>query len=145
MKVVYLKNSKNIKRGDVKEVADGYFTNYLSPEGLAASATEENIAKIKKELANKDKQKSVSISRSSTIAERIIGRKITVKGKANPAGKLYASITESDVKTAAKKLGFDLGSVKIVFGQHLKEVGDYETTVDFGAGIQSKIIVQVRV
>lgn len=145
MKVIYLKNTGGHKRGEVKEVAEGYFRNFLSTQGLAVLATPEAINKIKKELDKKVIEKTKAIDSNQILADKIRNRKIEIKGKANSAGKLYASISEPQIKEALKRLGFDLKSAKIIIKDHLKEVGDFEVVVDFGHGIIAKIIILVRI
>lgn len=145
MQIIYLKNTGGHKRGEVKEVAEGYFRNFLSAQGLAVLATPDIVKKIKNELNKKVTEKVKSISSDRGLADKIKGKKIEIKAKANPAGKLYASVSEAQIKEELKRLGFDLKSAKIVLGEHLKEAGDYEVKVDFGHGIISKIKVAVRV
>ncbi|MFA6594540.1 MAG: 50S ribosomal protein L9 [Candidatus Buchananbacteria bacterium] len=145
MKIVYLKNSNTYKRGDVKEAAEGYARNYLLPQGLAVAATADNLAKIKREAEKKVKTQESAVGKYQDLAEKIRGRKVTIKGKANKNGKLYAAITGQEVKAALKKLGFDLGEAEIIFPGHLKEAGDFEVRVDFGHGLMSEIIILVRV
>ncbi|MFA5124306.1 MAG: 50S ribosomal protein L9 [Patescibacteria group bacterium] len=145
MKVIYLKNSKVYKRGDVKDVAEGYAQNFLIPQGLALAATAENLIKIKQEADKKIKTQESAVNRYKAIAEKIRGRKIQITGKANENGKLYAAVTEQEVKAALKKSGFDIGGSKVIFPGHLKEVGDFKAQVDFGHGLMSEIIILVRV
>ncbi|MFA6227997.1 MAG: 50S ribosomal protein L9 [Patescibacteria group bacterium] len=145
MKIVYLENSKAHKRGDIKDVAEGYARNFLIPQGVAAPATAENLAKIKQETEKKAKTQESAINQYKLIAERIRGRKVEIKGKANESGKLYASITEQEVKIALKKLGLDIGKGKVIFPSHLKEAGEFKVKVDFGHDLVSEIIILVRV
>lgn len=146
MKILFLKDVKGTaKRGDIKEAALGYFQNFLLPQGLAVLATSENITKIKQQAEKDEKTKAGAVENFRQLAEKIRGRKIEIKAKANPEGKFYASVSEQDVKAAAKLLGFDLSAAKIIFPGHLKEVGDYEVKLDFGHKIQSEIIILVRV
>jgi len=146
MKILFIKDVKGTaKRGEVREVADGYAVNYLLPQGLAVLASAENLVKIKSEADRNVKIKNTAASQAQSLSEKIFGRKIEVRAKANPEGKLYAAVSEKDVKSAARSMGFNLDTARIIFHHHLKEVGDYEVGLDFGQGIQSKIIVLVRV
>ena len=145
MKVIYLKTTGGNKWGDVKEVAEGYARNFLLPQQLALLATPENIAKIKTELGKQDKNKQNDLAEAKLLADKIRGKKIEIKGKANEIGKLYASISEADIKAGFKRLGFNLGQAKILNSNHLKEVGEYDLKLDFGHGINSNIIVSVKV
>ena len=145
MKIIYLKNNGGCKKGDIKEVAEGHARNFLIPQGLAVLATSENISRVKKELDKKEKTKIVAVDQAKIIADKINGKRIEIRAKANKEGKLYAAISEVEVKTVLKKQGFNIGEAKIVFPTHIKEAGDFTVTVDFGSGISSTIIILVRV
>jgi len=145
MKIIYLKNHGGYQRGEVKEVAEGYARNFLFPQGLALVATVENASQLKKESDRRQKNKFEHQSAAQQLAEKISGRKIEIKAKANPAGKLYAAVSEAEVKESLKKIGLNIGEAKIIFSGHLKEAGDYQARVDFGGGIISNINIAVKV
>lgn len=145
MRVIYLKNVGNIKRGEVREVTEGHALNFLLPQGVVAKATSELIRKLQSESVSIIKEKKETVSAAWKMSEKIRGRKIEIKAKANEAGKLYASVSADEVKGALKRLGFDIGGATIEFSNHIKEAGEYKVGVDFGKGIKSFINVIVRV
>ncbi|MFA6525971.1 MAG: 50S ribosomal protein L9 [Candidatus Buchananbacteria bacterium] len=146
MKILFVKDVKGTaKRGEIKDVAEGYGLNFLIPQGFAVMSTPENMAKMKRESEKKVKTKEKVIDQSKVLADKIKGKRIEIKAKANEAGKLYASVSEAEVKSALKLKGFDIRDAKVIFPTHIKEAGDFEVTLDFGAGIQSSIIILVRV
>ena len=144
MKVVYLKNNAGCKRGDVKEVSEGHFRNLLAPQNIAVLATAENINKIKNELVKQDKKKLDVLSDAKKMAEKVRGKKVEIKAKANESGKLYAAVSEDEIRNGLKRLGLNIGEAKIV-ASHLKEAGAYDVKVDFGHSISSNIKVIVKI
>ena len=145
MKVIYLKNVGNIKRGEVKEVTEGHAVNFLLPQGVVAKATPELIRKIQSEIVAVAQEKKENVSAAWKMSEHIRGRKVEIKAKANAAGKLYAAISADEVKGAMKRLGFDIAAAELAFPEHIKEAGEYKVGVDFGKGIKSFINVIVSV
>lgn len=146
MKILFIKDVKGTaKRGEVKEVAEGHAVNYLLPQKLAVMALPENLAKIKKELVKKAVAKETVINQSHELADKLRGKKIEIKAKANKEGKLYAAVSESEIKAAIKKYGLDIGEAKIIGTHDLKEAGEHEVKVDFGHSINSNIKVAVKV
>ena len=122
MKVLFIKDVKGTaKRGEIKDIAEGYAMNFLLPQNLAVKATPENLAKLKKDLEKKTKVKEKEIDQSKVLADKIKGRKIEIKAKANKEGKLYAAVSEADVKAALKKQGLEVKDAKIIFPGHIKE------------------------
>jgi len=145
MKVVYLKKAGNCQRGDVKEVAEGHFRNFLAPQGLAVLATSENINKVKADLQKQVKEKQDVLATVKSLVTKLRGKKIEIKAKANEMGKFYAAVSEEEIRKELKRLGFNLGEAKISGQHHLKEVGDYEVKIDFGHSINCNIKVAVRI
>lgn len=145
MRVIYLKNVGGIKRGEIREATEGHAMNFLLPQGVAAKATPELIRKLQSEAVAIIKEKKETASATSQLADKIRGRRVEIKSKANEAGKLYAAISAEEVKNSLKKIGFDLGAAAIIFPIHIKEAGTYKVEVDFGKGIKSAITVIVRV
>lgn len=145
MKVIYLKNEGGCKKGDIKEVAEGYFRNLLAPKGVAVVAKDVNISKIKKELDKKAKEVSGSLNEAQKLAKVIEGRKVEIVAKANDAGKLYAAVSGDEVLAALIKQGAKVKGAKVVFDSHIKESGNHKAKIDFGHGILSEITITVRV
>jgi len=145
MKVIYLKNNGGCKKDDIKEVAEGYARNFLIPQEIAVLATPENLARMKKELAAKAQKTEISLGDAEKSAKKINGRRIEILGKANEAGKLYAAISDDQIKSELKKLGVNIDLAKIISASHLKEAGNYQVQVDFGHGIISNITVIVKI
>ena len=145
MKVIYLKKTGGISRGEVKDVAEGYARNFLLPRGAAAKATPELIRKLAGEVAAKAKEKTDSGSAAKAAAESIRGRRVEIKAKANEAGRLYAAISADDIRSALKSMGAAVVSSAKISAGHIKEAGEYKVEVDFGSGIKSHIKLIVRV
>lgn len=145
MKAIYLKNEGGCKKGDIKEVAEGYFRNLLAPKGIAVVANDVNVSKVKKELDKKAKEVAGNLNEAQKLAKVIEGRKVEVVSKANDAGKLYASISSEDVLSALAKQGAKISGAKMVFDSHIKEPGSHKAKIDFGHGILSEITITVRV
>lgn len=145
MKVVFLKNGREHKKGEIKDVAEGYFRNFLLPKGLAVIATEINVAKIKKELNKKNKEVSGNLNEARKLAQIIEGSKIEIVVKANEAGKLYAAINSRDILSALTKQGVNVADAKVIFDSHIKEPGNYRVKIDLNYGIISEINVLISV
>jgi len=140
MKVVLLKEVSHLgKKGDVKEVVDGYARNYLIPLGFALAATESNIAKIKEEIRRVEKQAEDDLVRVEKIAMDLDGLGIEIAGKVNDAGKLYAAIGPAQIAAKLKEKNFEIKKNQIVVKEPIKEPGEYEITVNLEHGLEAKI------
>jgi large subunit ribosomal protein L9 len=145
MQVVFLKDIKGIARkGDVKNVKDGYFQNFLQPRSLAAVATPPMIKQAeemrKKQVLDKEKIKE----QASEIKKRMDGYKIIIKSKAK-GDKLYGSIGEKDIcDVIEKELKIRLEKENIGLSEHIKVSGAYEIPVRLAEGVQAMISLEVK-
>lgn len=146
MKVIFLKNLENVGReGEVKNVADGYARNFLFPRKFAMPAADVLI----KQYENKKKSVQAATQKSKKqleqAANRIKGLVVSLGRKTTESGqKLYAAVSESDIKKELAHLGYDIGSATVAIKKPIKELGSYELTVDFGNNIQEKFKLNIN-
>ncbi len=131
MKVILLKNVPKIgRRLQVLEVADGFAMNSLFPQRLAELATSDAIARADKLRMQEEAEKKVREDLLLKNLKSIEGVTITVSGKANEQGHLFAGIHKEQLVPLLKEEGrIDIESEYIVLDKPLKEVGEHKVTV----------------
>ncbi len=145
MQVVFTQNVKGVARkGEVKNVKDGFYQNFLLPKKLAVIATEGKVREAeimrKNETVTKDRIKE----QAQELQKKLSGLKITLKSKAN-GDKLYGSITEKDILDALEKEAkVQLGKSNVVLSEHIKVVGTYEIPIMLTEGVNTKITLIVK-
>lgn len=144
MKVIFLENVKGVgRKGEIKNVADGYFQNFLLPKKMAVMATNDAVrqaeAKKQKEIIEKDRLKEDA----KLVQSKLNGLSLEMKGKAQGT-KLYASITTEDViKAVVEKAKIRLEKGSFPGGVHLKEVGNHTVEVKLAEGLKASLNVQI--
>ena len=117
--------------GDVVEVADGYGRNYLVRRGSAmawSKGAEKQIGQIKRA---RDAREIRDIGHAREIKSDLEKLSVTLVARAGREGKLFGSITESDVASAVKSAGGPLVDKKrIRLPGHIKTVGRHEVHID---------------
>jgi len=104
MKVLLIKDVYKLGRaGEVKKVAAGYGRNYLLPQGLAVLATAGALTRADKIGSQAEVRRTELNSELKDLAEHINGVRLTFAAKAGETGKLYGSITTSDVAVAIQE------------------------------------------
>jgi large subunit ribosomal protein L9 len=144
MKAIFLQDVKGVARkGDIKEVSDGYARNFLFPKNLAKVATAEAIFRAKTEAAEQEqlKKEVVEAARQQVLALKDTTVVLTMKSK---GGKLFGSITARDIAEALTKEGFRVSEKAIILKKHLKIAGQHDVLLDFGHGssVSIKVIIQ---
>ena len=83
--------------GDVVTVKPGYARNYLVPKGLAYEANEANLKRIAREREVAARQEAEAVAAARESAKAIEGLSVTFTARAGEEGKLFGSITSSDI------------------------------------------------
>ena len=132
------------KKGEMKEVSDGYARNYLLPRGLAVAATQGNLNAMKLRDAAKKRQMELEKAAAEENAKKLEGIIVKVKAKAGDSGRLFGSVTSKEIADAlAEQHGIVIEKNKIVQSEPIKSFGSYEVKCKFGYEISGVIHVLV--
>lgn len=128
------------KKGEMKEVSDGYARNYLIPRNLAAEATADNLNAMKL----REKAKAAQIAKEKAAAEenakRLSEVQAIVRAKAGAGGKLFGAVTSQEISDALREqFGIEIEKNKIVQADPIKTFGNYTVRVKLGYEISGSI------
>mgnify|MGYP002624095659 CR=1 FL=1 len=103
MKVLLLQDVAKIgKKGEVKEVPQGYANNFLLPRKLASVATNAIIQQQKKLQEQSQQQAKKQEAKIDELFKILHKKEITLQEKANEKGHLFSTIQEKDMVVAIK-------------------------------------------
>ena len=145
MKVIFHEDVKGQgKKGELKEVSDGYARNYLLLRKLASEATADNINALKL----KEKAKAAQIAKEKAQAEenakKLGGVQVIIKAKAGNAGKLFGAVTSQEISDALKaQFDIDIEKNKIVQTEPIKTFGSFSVKAKLGYEVSGTINVLV--
>jgi large subunit ribosomal protein L9 len=143
MKIILLEDIKPVgKKGDVKEVAEGYARNFLFPKGLAEIATEEAMENVKLRKMKEKEMEEENLGKVKALAEKLKNKKIIIKSK-EKNGKLFGSVSAKDIAEELKKENLEISPNSIIMETGLKKVGNYKIKIKFDFGITAEIILEV--
>jgi large subunit ribosomal protein L9 len=131
--------------GDVVEVADGYARNYLGPRGLAVKATKGGV----KHIDSLKRAHTVRVNKAKAEAEQLAGRLLAtplrVKAHAGEEGKLFGSVTASDVAEAIhQQAGIRVDRHDVHLDEPIRSVGTHEVRVHLFAEVDPIVSVEVE-
>ena len=141
MKVILTADVKGQgKKGDLKEVSEGYARNYLIPRGLAMKATADNL----NALALKEKAKAAQAAKEKAQAQehakQLESCVVKVKARGGENGKLFGSVTNKEVADALKEqYGIELEKNRILLEENIKSFGYYELRCKLGYEVSGTI------
>ena len=145
MKVILQKDIKGQgKKGELKEVSDGYARNYLIPRGLAVEATADNLNTMKL----RDKARQAQIAREKALAqeyaEKLGSVIVYVKAKGGEGGRLFGSVTSREISEAlAQQHDMKIEKNQIVQTEPIKQFGSYQVKCKLGHEISGVINLMV--
>jgi large subunit ribosomal protein L9 len=116
--------------GDVLEVKDGYGRNYLLPQGFAIKWTkgaEKQIVLIKRARSAREIR---DLGHANEVKARLETLRVTMSVRAGTGGRLYGSVTPTEVADAVKRAGGpELDRRRLELPGHIKSTGDYKVQV----------------
>ncbi len=132
--------------GDIGEVVDvkpGYARNFLIPQGIAYEATDANQKRFEEERRHILERSARELDRARAAAERIEGQSVSFSVRAGEDGKLFGSVTASDISQALGAKGLDVDRHLIRLEEPIKQLGVYKVTVRLHAEVRPEVTVWV--
>ena len=145
MKVVLRDDVENLgTRGDVLDVADGYARNYLVPRGLAMKATKGVLAQAESMRRSRAAKEARDREAAQAQASQLAGTRLEIKARAGVEGKLFGSVTTSDIADALKaQFGVEIDRRRIGLDEPVKEISEVEVPVKLHTDVVVPVIVVV--
>jgi len=144
MKVVLTKDVEGWGTiGDVIEVKKGFARNYLIPRGLALELTEENKRFIDNILAQKARKLQREKEKAFELAKKLNGVEIEIERPIGVTGKMYGSVTISDIAEKLKEKELEVDKKKIMLRSPIRNLGSYNIQVKLHPEVSATIKVHV--
>ena len=133
------------KKGDLVEVSDGYGQNFLLPRKLASVATDGAQKKRTKEMADQSSKKSREVEQAKELAASLQAKPLLIKMKVGNNGKLFGSVTTSDIAKAIKdQFGVALDKKALDVPSSLRAIGDHKIKAKVYKGVEANISVSIQ-
>jgi len=129
--------------GDIVDVKPGYARNYLLPQGFAYEATAANLRRHEEEREHLVKRSMRDRDRAEKEAERLAGVSVTLKVKAGEEGRLFGSVTSTDIVGGLAEQGIEIDRHIIKLAEPIKQLGVFKVPVKLHAEVQPEISVWV--
>lgn len=131
-------------RGDIVEVSDGFARNLLIPKGQAQQATagvEAQAAAMKKSWQARNAKEREA---AEEIAKVLVAKTVEIPARAGAEGKLFGSVTSSDVVEAIQaQSGVELDRKMVELEEPIRSTGMHAVTVKPHAEVQFPVSISV--
>jgi large subunit ribosomal protein L9 len=145
VKVILTKDVEKLgKSGEMKNVADGYATNFLIPRSLAVPAAGGAYRAWQHDIASREDKRKRDREDAEIAATRIGSTTLTMGVKVGEGGKLYGSITAKDIADALARRGIEIDRHKIDLEEPLKSLGTYKVAIKVFSGMAPEVTIVVE-
>ncbi len=146
MKVILIEDMPKLGEvGDVCEVADGYARNYLIPQGLAIVATEGALRQVENLKRQEARRRERIRGDAVAFKEQLDSLTLVFQAKVGETGRLYGSITSSDIAERIEELtGREVDRRKVVLDNPLKELGTFQVPIRLLPDVTAEVTVVIE-
>ncbi len=144
MNVVLLETIEGLGTvGQEVKVKDGYARNYLIPKGLALHASDRNLRVFRDRIQARVRSEAKSREHAQVLSEQIASVTLSFTVKTGMEGKLFGSVTSSDIHEALAAKGFEVDRKKIHLPEPIRHVGTHEVDIRLYPGVVARMKVEV--
>ena len=144
MEVIFIKDLRGQgKKGDIKNVSDGYAKNYLIKNGYAVLKTKEELVRLEKANANKLAEDKANKEKAKELKKKLDEVRIEFKVKTGEYDKVFGSISVKQIKEELNKLGYKIDKNQIMLEVPISVLGFHKVEVELYSNIKANIKVHL--
>ncbi|WP_020059680.1 50S ribosomal protein L9 [Bacillus sp. 123MFChir2] len=145
MKVIFLKDVKGKgKKGEIKNVPDGYANNFLLKQGLATEATNANVKTLDAKKRKEEKDAELELEKCKELKETLEKLTVELKAKSGEGGRLFGSITSKQIVDGLQKThNIKLDKRKFEMDDAIRALGYTNVTVKLHPQVTATVKVHV--
>lgn len=146
MKVILLKDVKGTgKKGEIKEVSDGYARNFLLKKGVAVEANQANMKELDEKSKSKERKALIEYEEAVLLGKQMENVNIQIEVKSGEGGRLFGSITSKEIAEQLKKQKkIDIDKRKILMDEPIRTLGSTLVEIKLHQKVTTKIRVDVK-
>ena len=146
MKVIFLKDVKGKgKKGEVKNVADGYAHNFLLKQGLAVEANPSNVSSLNAQKKKEEKLAAEELAEAKQLKAKIDEIAVELTAKSGEGGRLFGSITSKQIaEELQKKHSIKVDKRKIELEDAIRSLGVTKVPVKLYPDVTATLNVHVK-
>jgi len=146
MKVIFLKDVKGKgKKGEVKNVADGYAQNFLIKQGLAVEASQANVSSLNAQKKKEEKLAAEELAEAKKLKEVMDNITLEFSAKSGEGGRLFGSITSKQIAEELQKAHkIKIDKRKIELSDAIRSLGYTNVPVKLHAEVTAALKVHVK-
>jgi large subunit ribosomal protein L9 len=144
MKIILLDDVTKVgRRGEVRDVSDGYARNFLIPKKLALSATAGNLKNLEHIKRQQDAKADRVKADAEALRAKIEALVYEERRQASEEGKLFGSVTSQDVADFLGTRGVPMDRKRITLDEPIKALGEHLVSMRLHQDVTAQLRVNV--
>ncbi|WP_341301070.1 50S ribosomal protein L9 [Lysinibacillus sp. FSL H8-0500] len=145
MKVVFLKDVKGKgKKGEIKNVADGYAQNFLIKNGYAAEANAQALSQLEGQKKLAEKNAAAELAEAQALKDKVETLTVELKAKSGEGGRLFGSVSTKQIADALQKVhGIKIDKRKMTLPDGIRALGFTNVPVKLHQEVTATLKVHV--
>lgn len=144
MKVIFLQDVKGKgKKGEVKNVSEGYARNYLLPKNLAAEANAGNLKTLEVKKQGEEKRAQEKLDEAKAFKDELEKLTVEIKAKSGEGGRLFGAVTSKQIAETLKKMKKKVDKRKIELDEPIRSLGYTNVPIKLHQDVTATIRVHV--
>ncbi len=145
MKVVFLKDVKGKgKKGEIKNVADGYAQNFLIKNGYAAEANAQALSQLEGQKKLAEKNAAAELAEAHALKDKVETLTVELKAKSGEGGRLFGSVSTKQIADALQKVhGIKIDKRKMTLPDGIRALGFTNVPVKLHQEVTATLKVHV--
>ncbi|MFC5711626.1 50S ribosomal protein L9 [Thalassorhabdus alkalitolerans] len=144
MKVIFQQEVKGKgKKGEVKNVSEGYARNYLFPNNLAVEATKGNMKNLEAKKQSDNKKAEEELEKAKEFKEKLEAAKVEVKAKAGEGGRLFGAVSTKQIAEKLKDMNLKVEKKKIQLDEPIRSLGVTKVPVKVHPKVTATVNIHV--
>ena len=145
MKVIFLKDlKKQGRKGEIKEVKDGYAENFLIKNGYAEKLTENSYSRFQKEQAELKELDNENKKKAEELKKKLEKIQLTFKVKTGSLDKVFGSVSAKQIKKKKKKHDIIVDKKQIEIKDGLSTLGYHLVKIELYKDITGVVKVKLE-
>jgi large subunit ribosomal protein L9 len=145
MKVIFIKDLKNQgKVDDIKEVSDGYATNFLIKNGYAVKYTKGSQERLNDDIKERKIKETKDIADANKIKEKLTKEKLVFEVSTGKNGKVFGNISTKQISEKLSSLGYTIDKKKIVLDTQLNMLGIHTVKINLHKSVEAELKIMLK-
>lgn len=145
MKVIFIKDlKKQGKVDEIKEVSDGYATNFLIKNGYAVKYTKASNERLNDDIKARKEKEASDIKEANKIKEKLTKENIIFSVKSGKDGKVFGNISTKQISEKLTEIGYTIDKKKINLDQPLNTLGAHNIKIILHKQVEANLKVTLK-